>query len=241
MATQFDADIPSNVQPVMDIADLSDDAIDHAISACETARTGPHTGPNRRFNTQLGRAYAARAVRLAASADHQDEARALMNKAIDQWKAAESQGSAAAKNFLGAVYRGTFNSKDFKFFEPQFDTALKYWLDGAALHNIKATRNAASLLLFGNSEYRGVTQDVEKAIQLFKTAIDGGDMSAAGIYGQALFYGYPQGVRKNPAEGVRLLTRACNKGDATAADFFTREFAKTNRSPALPQVRPDGC
>ncbi|HXI05659.1 MAG TPA: hypothetical protein VNJ49_04880 [Bradyrhizobium sp.] len=240
MATQFDTDVPDGVAFVADSGKLSDTEISNAIRACEGARTGP----GRRFNTQLGRAYAARAVRLA-SPEHDAEARDLMNKAITQWNAAASQESGAAMNFLGAVYKGSFNLSNFVFMQPDYPAALRWWLKGDGAGNIKATRNAAGLLLLGPADFQGITQDLPKARDLLKKAIQGGDMTAASLYGQALFYNYPvgitAGVSNAASEGLFLLRQACSKGDPQAASFFTTEMAKTRKSILIPATRPDGC
>jgi hypothetical protein len=240
MASQFDADVPPGTSPIVDTAVLSDEDVERAIKACEIARKSS----DRRFSTELGRAYAARAVRLASSAGHQDEARTAMDKAIAEWKTAEGLGSGAAKNFLGAAFKGTFNTKDFSFFRPDYSVALRYWLDGDAIGNVKATRNAGGLLLLGPSDFPGVPQNLPHARELLTRAINEGDMTAASLYGQALFYNYPKGIAlgKNAAgDGVNYLIKACTKGDPSAAEFFTREIAKSPRSPLVPATRPSGC
>jgi TPR repeat protein len=236
MGSQFDSDLPPGARYLADTNVLSEADIDQAIASCEVARAGP----GRRFNTQLGRAYAARAVLLASKGSDAD-ARNSMNKAIAQWNAAEAQGSGAAMNFLGAVYKGSFNSPTFTFFK-DYSKALEYWLRGDRAGNLKAARNAGGMLLLGPEEFPGVAQDIGKARELLTKAINGGDMTAASLYGQALFYGYPPGVGKNHgAEGLNYLIRACNAGDPSAKAFFDTEFAKSRRSPLLPPTRPAGC
>jgi hypothetical protein len=237
MASQFDSDLPPGVEYVPDTSALSEADIDQAIASCEVARTGP----GRRFNTQLGRAYAARAVLLASKGSYAD-AVDYMNRAITQWNAAEAQGSGAAMNFLGALYKGTFNIPTFSFLKPVYPTALRYWLNGDRAGNLKATRNAGGMLLLGPEEFPGVPQDINRSKELLMKAINGNDMAAASVYGQALFYGYPPGVGRNHGpEGIGYLIRACNAGDPSAKAFFDKEFAKPSRSPLLPPTRPAGC
>lgn len=236
MGSQFDLDLPIGVKYVADTSVLPETDIDHAIASCEVARTGP----GRRFNTELGRAYAARAV-LLASQNQDADARDYMNKAITQWNAAESQGSGAAMNFLGAVYKGTFNSPTFSFFQPDYPKALQYWLRGDKANNLKAARNAGGMLLLGTADFPGVPQDIKKSKELLQRAINGNDMTAASLYGQALFYGYPTAVGKDGAAGIDLLIRACNAGDPSAKVFFDTELARSRRSPLLPATRPVGC
>jgi hypothetical protein len=237
MGTQFDSDLPNGVRYVVDTSVLSEADIDHAIASCEVARTGP----GRRFNTQLGRAYAARAVLLASRGNDAD-ARDDMNKAITQWNAAEAQGSGAAMNFLGAVYKGTFNSPNFSFLQPDYPKALQYWLKGDKAGNLKAARNAGGMLLLGPTDFPGVAQDIKRSRELLAKAINGGDMTAASLYGQALYYGYPPEIgKKEGASGIEYLIRACNAGDPSAKAFFDTEFAKSKKSPLLPTTRPAGC
>jgi hypothetical protein len=237
MGSQFDSDLPPGTAYVPDTSALSEADIDQAIASCEAARAGP----SRRFNTQLGRAYAARAVLLASKGSFAD-AVDYMNRAIAQWTAAEAQGSGAAMNFLGALYKGTFNIPTYAFLKPVYPTALRYWQNGDKAGNLKATRNAGGMLLLGPEEFPGVAQDINRARELLLKAINGNDMAAASVYGQALFYGYPPGVGRNHgAEGIGYLIRACNAGDSSAKAFFDKEFAKPSKSPLLPVTRPAGC
>jgi hypothetical protein len=236
MGTQFDSDLPNGTKYVADTSVLSESDIDRAIASCEVARTGP----GRRFNTQLGRAYAARAVLLASRGSDSD-ARDYMSKAIAQWEAAEAQGSGAAMNFLGAVYKGTFNSPGFAFVQPNYPKALQYWLNGDRAGNLKAARNAGGMLLLGPADFAGVAQDIRRSKELLLRAINGGDVTAASLYGQALYYGYPPEVGKREAVGIDYLIKACNAGDPSAKVFFDTELAKSRRSPLLPATRPSGC
>jgi TPR repeat protein len=233
MGSQFDSDLPKNVTPIVDTSVLSEMAIDQAIASCDGARRGP----GRRFNTQLGRAYAAKAVLLATKSDDRG-ARENMDQAVQQWKAAERQGSGAAMNFLGAYYKGTFNSVSLRFLLPDYSRALEYWLAGEKAGNPKAARNAGGILLLGPSDYPPVPQDIPRAITLLEKAIRGGDLAAAATYGQALYYGDPKGVPKEMQRGLSLLARACAGNDSTAKAFYDREIAK-QKKPTL--VRPDGC
>jgi hypothetical protein len=233
MGSQFDPDLPKSVTPVVDTSVLPDATIDQAITSCEGARRGP----GRRFNTQLGRAYAAKAVLLATKSDDSG-ARENMDRAVQQWKAAERQGSGAAMNFLGAYYKGTFNSVSLQFLQPDFSKALEYWLAGEKAGNPKAARNAGGILLLGPSDYPPVPQDIPRAISLLDKAIKGGDLAAAATYGQALYYGDPKGVSKDMPRGLTFLAKACAGGDSTAKAFYDREIAKQKKQPL---VRPDGC
>jgi hypothetical protein len=234
MGSQFDTDLPSSVKYVADTSAWSEADIDQAIASCDAARVAP----GRRYNTQLGRAYAARAVLLAASGNDSD-ARDTMNKAIAQWNAAEAQGSGAAMNFLGAFYKGTFNSPTFTFVQPDYPKALQYWLKGDSAGNLKATRNAGGMLLLGQADFAGVRQDIKKSRELLEKAIRGGDAPAASLYGQALYYGYPPEIgKKDAAAGLAFLTRACGLGDPSAKSFFDNEI---KAKKLLLGNRPAGC
>jgi hypothetical protein len=236
MGTLFDSDLPAGARSVVDTSVLSERDIDDAIVSCEAARAGP----GRRFISQLGRAYAAKAVLLAAQG-HEAEARDVMNKAITQWNAAAAQGSGAAMNFLGAVYKGTFNSPTFAFVQPDYQKALSYWLDGEKAGNLKAARNAGGMLLLGSADFPGITQNIKKSTEFLEKAIRGGDMTAASLYGQALYYGYPTEVKKDVKIGLDLLIQACGSGDPSAKVFFDNEMAKPRKPLQFPTTRPQGC
>ena len=71
---------------------LSDDDLDQATRACAAAFQGDSSAASRRFIAEMGRAYAARAVRLAKSrAD--TAARAAMSNAVRLWQEAATKGS----------------------------------------------------------------------------------------------------------------------------------------------------
>lgn len=230
MGTQFDSDLPKNVIPVANTAKMSNLEIDEAISNCEAGRGGA----NRRFASQLGRAHAAKAVWLVAQGD-EIQARQNMDRASELWEAAARQGSGAALNFLGALYRGSFNSPNVVF-QQDYRKALDYWRQGASLGNPKAARNAGGLLLLGSPDYFPVNQDVRTAVKLLEQGIDGGDPAAAAVYGRALYLGDPKGVVRNPDRGLELLARACAAGESTAKDFYDSAIARQRQL-----LRPSGC
>jgi hypothetical protein len=236
MGTLFDSDLPAGAKYIVDTSVLSESDIDQAIVSCDAARAGP----SRRFNSQLGRAYAAKAVLLAGQG-HEAEARDTMNKAIAQWSAAAAHGSGAAMNFLGAVYKGTFNSPTFAFVQPDYKKAFGYWEDGEKAGNLKAARNAGGMLLLGPADFPEIPQNIKKSTEFLEKAIHGGDMTAASLYGQALYYGYPAEVKKDVKAGLDLLIQACGSGDPSAKAFFDTEMAKPKKPPQFPTTRPQGC
>jgi TPR repeat protein len=98
---------------------------------------------------------------LLASRGNGNDAHYYMNRAITQWSAGEAQGSGAAMNFLGAVYKGSFNSPAFTFLQPDYPKALLYWRMGDGAGNVKAARNAGGMLLLGPRDFPGVDQDIK--------------------------------------------------------------------------------
>jgi outer membrane biosynthesis protein TonB len=231
MGNQFDPDLPKNFIPVATTSTLSETDVDQAIANCEGARRGG----SRRINTQLGRAYAAKAMLLTAQGKD-DNARATMTSATMEWQAAARQGSATAKNFLGAYYGGTFNTPKLIFVPPDYPTALDYWRAAAADGNPKAARNAGALLLIGPPDYPKITQDVVTARHLLESADQSGDPTAAGILGRAFYSGSYKGITKDPKRGQDLLTRACAGGDSGAREFYDSDTAKKQNL-----TRPPGC
>jgi TPR repeat protein len=189
MAAQFDKDVPVSIAFVPDTSALSDADIDNAIVACNAVRKASGlSGPYRRFTTQAGRAYSARAARRAASGNIA-EARSDMNQAVALWNSAMQHGSGAAMNFLGAYAKGTFNNTSITYVDADFSKALDYWLKGAATGNLKSMRNAGGMLLEGPDTFPGVKQDIARGQQLLAKAAAQGEMSAAAALGGALFYG----------------------------------------------------
>ncbi len=150
-ATDADADVPGSI-PVVNIDALPADDIEQGLSACLLSYK---MDGSRRYATQAGRAYAARAARRAAAGDL-DGARADMDQAVTRWKTAMDAGSGAAMNFLGAYLKGSFNTRAITFVSPDYPGALDYWLKGAEAGNVKAMRNAGAVLLKGPLEYPGV-------------------------------------------------------------------------------------
>jgi TPR repeat protein len=232
MGTQFDPDLPKDVAPVANTSFMTEQDIDQAIANCIAARSGS----SRRSISQLGRAYAAKAALMAAQGNA-SEARENMDRAISQWKVAEAKGSSAAMNFLGAYYGGTFNSSNVSFVDPpDFVKALGYWEAGAKLGNLRAARNAGSVLLQGDQDYPGTKQNIKDAVKLLDQAIQGGEPAAAGVLGRALYSNDPKGVGKDVKRGLELLATACLAGDQNARDFYDSPAAKQKQIP-----RPAGC
>ena len=237
MATQFDLDLPASASYVKSASSLTDAEVGTAVSSCASAwRT---TGA-RRFASQAGRAYAARAERRAA-AGMQAEARSDMEQAVALWHAAINLGSGAAMNFLGAYEKGTFNTETVQFIQPNLSEALQYWLKGAAQGNPKSMRNAGVMLLEGSPEYAPVVRNVAEGRSWLQKAADGGELTAAAALGKALFYGYPPEIGKDVSAGLALLTKACAGRDAGARSFFEKEMNRSKYRELLPAVPPPGC
>lgn len=253
MAISYDQDLPPGVSAVQDVTNLSADEFDRAVSTCGTS-VQQNSG-SRRLMSQLGRAYAARAVFLAKSGN-MAAATADMNKAVEQWMKAADRGSGSAQNFLGAYFRGTFNnSSGRQLVEPNFHKALSYWQASASAGNPRAARNAGAMLLLGSDALKqddvkfptgagagssSVQPDIPRARQLLEFAAKK-DPSAATFYGKALFYGDPATLGKDTSRGLSLLTQACAAGDSDAGAFFDREMNKAASKLLLPASKPSGC
>jgi hypothetical protein len=231
MGTQFDPDLPKDVSPVVNTSIMTESSIDEAIINCQAASRGG----DRRFGSQLGRAYAAKAV-LLATGGNESQAKENMERARKQWEAARAQGSSAAMNFLGALYNGSFNSANVVFIQPDNKKALEFWMAGANLGNPKAARNAGSVLLLGSPDYYPVEQDIKAAIRLLEKGIRGGDPTAAGVLGRALYLNDPKGVGKDVVRGLSLLETACAARDQVAREFYDSQISKQKLTS-----RPPGC
>ncbi|MBW7968877.1 hypothetical protein [Bradyrhizobium sp. BR 10289] len=252
MAISYDQDLPAGVSAVQDVSSLSTDELDRAVTACGTSLQ--QNPGSRRLMSQMGRAYAARAVYLAKSGN-MAAATADMNKAVEQWTKAADRGSSAAQNFLGAYFRGTFNnSSGRQLVEPNFQKALSYWLASANAGNPRGARNAGAMLLLGSDALKQddvkfpgssggsnpVQPDIHRARQFLDFAARK-DPSAATFYGKAFFYGDPPALGKDTSKGVSLLTQACAAGDSDAGAFFDKEMNRPASKPLLPASKPPGC
>jgi hypothetical protein len=233
MATQFDNDLPPQ-QPIANADALSDADVETAINSCATSARDTNS---RRLMAEAGRAYAARAVRRAKVPDEQG-ARADMNEALRLWNRAADAGSGSAMNFLGAYYKGTFNT-NLSFVTPKFEQALQYWTNGANTGHARAMRNAGVILLWGAEKFAPVERNLPRAKELLTKALQRGEMGAANELGQAYFYGDP--TEKNISAGLDLIASACRGGDPDAKAFYDREFARPHRREGLPSERPPGC
>lgn len=234
MATQYDTDLAANAPFTAYVESLTSSQIESAITHCQAA---VRTSDSRRLMSQTARALAARAV-LRARAGDEVKARADMRAATDLWTRSSELGSGAAKNFLGALHKGTFNL-NINFVNPDLQRALQFWIKGAELNNVKAMTNAGAMLLAGSETYTGIQRNPALGKELLTKAADKGDMSAASVLGQAYFYG--TAIEKNIALGVDLLARACRAGDDTAKAFFDRETNNPRYRDQLLARRPSGC
>ena len=237
MATQLDTDLPSSAPFVGDTSALSKDETDLAVSSCLAAYQGTN---NRRYQSQAGRAYAARARALALASDEQN-ARLTMQKALDMWNKAAAAGSGAAQNFLGAYYKGTFNTNGISFVTPDYQEALKYWLKGSEAGNAKAMGNAGVMLIDGSEVFPPLIRNAARGKALLEEALQRGNITAATTLGMDLFYGWPPELGKDVAHGLDLLSQACAAGDPGAKEFFKTEMNRDKYRALLPAKAPKGC
>lgn len=187
---------------VVDAGILPDGRLSESLRACSLA-SGATTElrERRRLQMQNGRLLAEAAVRKAKNGDTSG-AMQDMNIAIELWKKAAGNGSAYAKNLLGAYYNGTFNnSAGFKFVNPDSSAALNYWGEASRAGNLVATHNFAVQELRGT----GIAQNVDGAITQLEQTSSAGYTLSTFVLGEAYFHGDPPGVPQNPTKGLRMM------------------------------------
>ena len=262
-ASRFDPDRPPTAPFVTDAGTLSDDDLDQAIGACAAAFQGDSSASNRRFIAQMGRAYAARAVRLAKS--HADtEAHLAMSDAVRLWQDAATKGSTAAMSFLGHYWAGLYDDDvnpppsnkcrsaplQFSFATANVKIARDYWERAAKASppNAEAMSKYGGLLVMAPDlcPPRTDLQNISEGISWLKKAVDHGNFDAAEILGELFYRGRTPSPAapndkfpKNIDEGLRWLTMACRDGNARAKDFLTRMISTTKETD--PAKRPSGC
>jgi hypothetical protein len=260
--SRFDPDRPSTAPFLADTATLSDDDLELASRACAAAFQGDSSAASRRFIAEMGRAYAARAVRLAkSSADA--EARMAMSDAVRLWNEAAAKGSTAGMSFLGYYSAGLYDDEvdpppsnkcrsgavRFSFTSADMKTARDYWERAAKASppNAEATSRYGTLLAMAPDfcPPRPDLQNISEGISWLKLAVDRGNVGAAAVLGELFYRGRapssaaPNGsLPKNVDEGSRWLAIACREGDARAKDFVNRMIS----TKEMDQVRrPLGC
>jgi hypothetical protein len=260
--SRFDPDRPSTAPFLADAATLSDDDLEVATRACAAAFQGDSSAAGRRFIAEMGRAYAARAVRLAkSSADA--EARTAMSDAVRLWKEAAVKGSTAGMSFLGYYSAGLYDDEvdpppsnkcrsvaiRFSFTAADMKTARDYWERAAKASppNAEAMSRYGTLLVMAPDfcPPRPDLQNISEGISWLKLAVDRGNVGAAAVLGELFYRGRapssaaPNGsFPKNVDEGSRWLVIACREGDVRAKDFVNRMISTKEMDPAR---RPPGC
>jgi len=262
-ASRFDPDRPSTAPFVADAGTLSDDDLEQATRACAAAFQGDSSAASRRFIAEMGRAYAARAVRLAKSGAD-TAARAAMSDAVRLWQEAASKGSTAAMNFLGYYWAGLHDDEvnprapnkcrseppRFSFTAADTRMARDYWERAAKASppNPEAISNYGELLVTAPDlcPPRPDLQNISEGISWLKQAVERGNLGAAKVLGELFYSGRaPSSVApsdrftKNVDEGLRWLAMACREGNVRAKDFVTRMISTTRQMD--PAKRPPGC
>jgi TPR repeat protein len=263
-ATRFDPDRPATAPFVEDIGTLSDADLDAANRACAAAFLGDSSSAaSRRFVAEMGRAYAARAVRLARSRDDTG-ARATMSDAVRLWREAATKGSTAAMNFLGSYWAGLYDDAvdpsasnkcrseppRFSFAAADMTMARDYWERAAKANpaNAEAMSNYGGLLITAPDlcPARPDLQNISEGISWLKQAVDRGNLGAAEVLGELFYRGRApsssapnDSFPKNVDEGLRWLAMACKDGNVRAKDFVTRMISTTKEMD--PAKRPPGC
>jgi hypothetical protein len=259
-ASRFDPDRPPTAPFVADTGTLSDADLDQATRACAAAFQGDSSVASRRFIAEMGRAYAARAVRLARSRDDAG-ARAAMSDAVRLWQEAAKKGSTAAMNFLGSYWAGLYDDAvdaanrcrseppRFSFTAADMAMARDYWEWAAKANppNAEAMSNYGGLLVTAPDlcPARPDLQNIAEGIFWLKQAVDRGNPGAAEILGELFYRGRAlssaarnDSFPKNVDEGLRWLAMACKDGNVLAKDFVIRMITTKEMEPAK---RPPGC
>jgi hypothetical protein len=261
-ASRFDPDRPPTAPFVADIGTLSDADLDQATRACAAAFQGDSSAASRRFIAEMGRAYAARAVRLARSRDDTG-ARTAMSDAVRLWQEAAKKGSTAAMSFLGSYWAGLYDDAvdpsassrcqseppRFAFTAADMTMARDYWERAAEANppNAAAMSNYGGLLVTAPDlcPARPDLQNISEGISWLKQAVDRGNLDAAEGLGELFYRGRApssaapnDSFPKNVDEGLRWLAMACREGNVRAKDFVTRMITTREMDPAK---RPAGC
>lgn len=262
-ASRFDPDRPSTGPFQADPATLSDDDLELATRACAVAFQGDSSVASRRFIAEMGRAFAARAVRLAKSGAD-TEARLAMSNAVRLWQEAATKGSTPAMSFLGSYWAGLYDDEvdpppankcrsapaRFSFTAPDLKTARDYW-EHAAKANPPSAEGMSKYgtLLVTAPDFcppRPDLQNISEGISWLKRAVDRGNVDAAVVLGELYHRGRApsptatnDGFPKNADEGSRWLAIACKEGDVRAKDFVDRMISSTREMD--PAKRPPGC
>jgi len=262
-ASRFDPDRPATAPFVADTGTLSEADQDQAMRACAAAFLGDSSPASRRFVAQMGRAYAARAVRLARSRDDAG-ARAAMTDAVRLWREAATKGSTAAMNFLGFYWAGLYDDAidpsasnkcrseppRFSFTAAAMTMARDYWDRAAKTNppNAEAMSNYGGLLITAPDlcPARPDLQNISEGMSWLKQAVDRGNLGAAEVLGELFYHGRApspsapnDSFPKNVDEGLRWLAMACKDGNVRAKDFVTRMISTTKEMD--PAKRPPGC
>ena len=259
--SRFDPDRPTTAPFVADVSALSDDDLDLAIRVCAAAFQGDSSAGGRRFVAEMGRAYAARAVRLAKSGAGAD-ARAAMNDAVRLWQEAAKKKSTAAMTYLGSYWAGLYDNAvnppankcpsappRFSFTDVDTRMARDYWERAAKASppNPEAMANYGWLLVTAPDlcPPQPTLQNISEGISWLTQAVDGGDLGAAEILGELFYRGRtPSSAApndrfpKNADEGLRWLAMACRDANTRAKNFVTRMISTKEMGAAK---RPPGC
>jgi len=262
-ASRFDPDRPQMGPFLADPATLSDDDLELATRACAAAFQGDSSLTSRRFITEMGRAFAARAVRLAKlGAD--TEARSAMSNAVRLWQEAATKGSASAMSFLGSYWAGLYDNEidpppankcrsapaRFSFTAPDLKMARDFW-ERAAKANPPSAEGMAEYgkLLVAAPDFcppRPDLQNIPEGVSWLKRAVDRGNVDAAAVLGELYYRGRApsstatnDSFPKNADEGSRWLAIACKGGDVRAKDFVHRMISSTKEMDQA--KRPPDC
>jgi hypothetical protein len=261
--SRFDPDRPATAPFVADSSTLSDDDLEVATRACAAAFQSGPSAASRRFIAEMGRAFAARAVRSAKSGADTD-AHTAMSNAVRLWQEAATKGSSAAMNSLGYYWAGLYDDEvdppaankcrsapiRFSFTAKDMKMARDYWERAAKASppNAEAMSRYGTLLVTAPDlcPPRPDLQNASEGISWLKRAVDRGNVGAAAILGELFYRGRVpspaapnDSLPKNIDEGSRWLAIACRGGDARAKDVVARMIGTTKEIDST--KRPPGC
>ena len=262
-AGKFDPDRPQTGPFLADPATLSDDDLELATRACAAAFQGDSSVAGRRFISEMGRAFAARAVRLAKSGADTD-AHSAMSNAVRLWQEAATKGSTSAMSLLGSYWAGLYDNEidpppankcrstpaKFSFTAPDLRMARDFWERAAKANppNAEGMSEYGKLLVAAPDfcPPRPDLQNIPEGILWLKRAVDRGNVDAASVLGELYYRGRApsstatnDSFPKNADEGIRWLAIACKGGDVRAKDLVQRMIGSTKE---LDQAkRPPDC
>ena len=224
-ASDLDRDRPPNTGLPFEKV-VADDAID----ACKALVEDRNNALNPRFQFNLGRAYHKRGNNLTLTAQERLEA---LDRARLAYQDAVRRGYVIALGHLAVLLeewdgRGSFQEQAIQLLKRGAEQRQPHAMYILGLH-------------FRNG--KGVERDLERALELFRSAAEGEIVAAKVEAGEALIRRRPSWVF-NARAGVALLTEAAEAGSTRAQMLLAQTYhrgamVKYRSEKPVNQVRPD--